>query len=127
MSGPDFLLDTNIVIELLKGEPAARTLYKVNLASGHLFASQITRIELLSFPDIQPDEEQRIIAFLNRVRVLPISTSIEATAISLRKKHRLRIPDAIILATASCHGCILVSRDLSLIRKAAGIVSCLSP
>lgn len=126
MSGSDFLLNTNVVIELLKGLPAARSLYQSRLASGRLFTSQITRIELLSFPNIQTDEEKQILAFLNHVGVLPISASVESTAISLRKNHRLRVPDAIILATAICHGCTLVSRDDPLIRKATGLVPCLS-
>ncbi|MBI4026552.1 MAG: type II toxin-antitoxin system VapC family toxin [Verrucomicrobia bacterium] len=127
MSGSDFLLDTNVVIDLLKGLPAARTLYRSQLASGRLFASQITRIELLSFPGIQRDEENRVLAFLGHVGVLPVSAGVEAAAISLRKGHRLKVPDAIILATAGSHGCTLVSRDAVLIRKAAGVVPCLSP
>jgi len=127
MSGSDFLLDTNFVIELLKGLPATRTLYHKRLADRRLFASQITRIELLSFQDIQQDEEKRILAFFSHVKVLPITASVESAAISLRKNHRLRIPDAIILATAACHGRTLVSRDDTLLHKANGIVPCLSP
>jgi len=126
MSGTDFLLDTNFVIELLKGLPATRTLYHSRLAGGRLFASQITRIELLSFQDIQQDEEKRILAFFNHVKVLPITASVESAAISMRKNNHLRIPDAIILATAACHDCTLVSRDDTLLSKANGIVPCLS-
>jgi predicted nucleic acid-binding protein len=127
MNGSGFLLDTNTVIELLKGVPEAKALHDSRLIGGNLFVSQVTRMEILSFPGIQPDEEQRVLAFLSRVEVLPISDDIETSAISLRRQRRLKLPDAIILATAACHGITLVTRDDVLTRKASGVVPCLTP
>jgi predicted nucleic acid-binding protein len=51
---------------------------------------------------------------------------VEANAISLRWQYRLKLPDAIILASAACHGLTLVTRDDDLARKASGVVSCLT-
>jgi len=126
MSGSEFLLDTNTVIELLKGVPEVKALHDSRLVGGNLFVSQITRMEILSFPGIQPDEEQRVLAFLDRVGVLPLSDDVEANAVLLRRRHRMKLPDAIILATAACHGLTLVTRDDALTRKASGVVPCLT-
>ena len=73
---------------------------------------------------IQPDEEASIQSLLSRVQVLNITDSIKAEAITLRKMHRLKIPDAMVAATAIVIGSVLVSNDEKLV-KASGI-QCLS-
>lgn len=54
----NYLLDTNTVIYLINDRLATA------LPAGRHGVSVITEIELLSFPSLQPDEEQRIRAFL---------------------------------------------------------------
>ena len=58
MSGVEFLLDTNIVIGLLKGhEPAVSVAEASHLDLGKAAISQITRMELLSFSSLSEREE----------------------------------------------------------------------
>ena len=66
--------------------------------------SQITRIELLSHRAMSKDEESRILAILKSVTVIPLDERIEAEAIVLRRRARLKLPDAIIGATAKVAG-----------------------
>ncbi len=100
-----FLLDTNTVIYLINDRLA------VALPAGRYGVSVITEIELLSFPDLQVDEEQRIRAFLGVADRVAISEPIRDQAIALRRLHRLKIPDAIIAATAMVGNAVLLSND----------------
>ncbi|MGQ0592028.1 MAG: type II toxin-antitoxin system VapC family toxin [Gammaproteobacteria bacterium] len=101
-----FLLDTNTVIYLINDRLA------MALPPGRYGVSVITEIELLSFPDLQVDEEeQRIRAFLAVADRVAISEPIRDQAIVLRRLHRLKIPDAIIAATAMVGNAVLFSND----------------
>ena len=64
-SGIDHLLDTNVVIGLLKGHaPAVALAQSAGLVLNRAAVSQITRMELLGFPAIAPEEELAAHAFL---------------------------------------------------------------
>ncbi len=56
MSGMDFVLDTNVVIGYLGGRDWAVSAIQQKQATGATFAiSQITRMELLGFPELTSD------------------------------------------------------------------------
>ncbi|KOP25562.1 twitching motility protein PilT [Hapalosiphon sp. MRB220] len=103
-----FILDTNIVLYFLGGRLANP------LPSGQYFISVITEIELLSYPSLSPDEETQIIDFLNKISVVSIDNEIKNLTISLRKQYRLRLPDAIIAATAQSLNATLFTNDVKL-------------
>lgn len=107
MNGNDYLVDTNIVLYLLSGD---QTLAKI-LTGGKIYVSEITEIELLSYPDISAQEEVRIKAFLADVIVIQLNEQIKAHTISLRRKYRLKLPDAMIAATAQHMNLPLISAD----------------
>lgn len=73
--------------------------------------SQITRMELLSFPSLQTEEKPGIEDFLNKCRVLLLNEIIERAVIDLRKTGSLKLPDAIIVATAQVNGLKLLTLD----------------
>ncbi len=102
------LLDTNIVLYLLGGRLADP------LPSGRYFVSVISEIELLSYPNLNSDEERQIRNFLSDITVVGIDDNIKELAIILRKNYRLRLPDAIIVATAKSLDAILFTNDLGL-------------
>ena len=112
MSGAKCLLDTNVVIGLLKQHAAAIDLMEAHqLGPGQVFISQITRMELLGFPGLPEEEELRIQGFLQGCRVLLIDEAIEQRAIQLRRKGNCKLPDAIIVATALVHQLRLLTLD----------------
>ena len=116
-SGIDHLLDTNVVIGLLKGHaPAVALAQSAGLVLDRAAVSQITRMELLGFPAIAPEEELAALAFLTQCGVLGISGEIEALAITLRRSGGLKLPDAIIAATAKVIGAKLLTMDERLVR-----------
>ena len=56
-------------------------------------------------------EEAACRRFLDSFRVLPITTRVAERAVELRRQHRLKLPDAIIWASAKEEGCLLVTRN----------------
>lgn len=115
MTGINKLLDTNFVIGLLNERPEAVTLTnQLGLTLQTIAISQLTRIELLSFWNLPSDEEKAIGLFLASVAVKPIDERVEQAAIALRRRSRLKLPDAIIGATAIVHGLTLITFDARL-------------
>ncbi len=105
-----YLLDTNVALYFLGG----RLLHP--LPTGEFYVSIISEMELLSYPSLSPDESLRIREFLGQVILVGLSDDVKQMTISLRKKYRLKLPDAIICATASLNGAILLSNDAQLAR-----------
>ena len=101
------VLDTNILIDYLNGvQYSAKEIgiYKTKVIS------VITHIEILV--GAKTSEEESIIrSFLSTFQIQPLSTEIAEEAVRLRKQHCLKIPDAIVYATAKTKGCLLVSRN----------------
>ena len=115
MNGNSFLLDTNVIIGLLKQAPAAMALLdQQTVGTNQSGYSAITRMELLSYPQLQPIEKETIEQLLNLLTYYPITRAEEDIAISLRSEQRLKLPDAIILATAKHHQLTLLTLDQKL-------------
>jgi predicted nucleic acid-binding protein len=109
LTQPLIFLDTNIVLYFLGGR-------LVNpLPSGQYFISVITEIELLSYPSLSSDEETQIIGFLNKITIIGIDNNIKNLTIAFRKQYKLRLPDAIIAATAKSLNATLFTNDLRLV------------
>ncbi|MGA1368835.1 MAG: PIN domain-containing protein [Blastocatellia bacterium] len=105
----NFLLDTNALIHLQSGKLA------VPLPEGAYGISVITEIELLSWPQLQSDAELVWRGLLAKFRRVDLEAQVCEAAIRLRRQHRLRLPDAIIAASALvCHA-ILLTNDQRLL------------
>jgi predicted nucleic acid-binding protein len=108
LTQPLILLDTNIILYFLGGRLVDP------LPSGQYFISVITEIELLSYPSLSLEEETQIIDFLNKITVVGVDNNIKNLTIEFRKQYRLRLPDAIIVATAKSLNAILFTNDVRL-------------
>ncbi|MGA2142420.1 MAG: PIN domain-containing protein [Brevinematales bacterium] len=71
---------------------------------------------LQSIPVLE-DESDSIQIFLKNVRVIYPSLLTTATAINLRQKYKLKIPDAIIAAEAINNKMTFITADKEIIRK----------
>ncbi|MDQ7001051.1 MAG: type II toxin-antitoxin system VapC family toxin [Mariprofundus sp.] len=101
------LFDTNILIDYLNGIEAAKT--ELALYESPAISS-ITWIEVMVGARSE-DEEVRLRAFLNRFRIVPVSGEVAERAVELRRQYRMRLPDAMIWASALCESCLLISRN----------------
>ena len=104
------LLDTNIIIDFLKYDNVTFDLISL-FSKYECFISVIVKLELLKNPDILPEEEHIINEFLQLVPVIPINTAIENETIKLSRLSKLKLPDAIIRATAIVYDAEIVTRD----------------
>lgn len=101
------VLDTNILVDYLNGVKAAKD--EVDKYD-HPLISLITWMEVLVGAENQ-EEELPIKQFLNRFQTMPINNAVAEQAVSLRRTHKIRLPDAIIWSTAMSEECILVTRN----------------
>jgi len=112
MSGIKFVLDTNVVIGLLKGNNEVLNLAEQSaLTLSQAGISQITRMELLSFPLLTAEEELAINDFLQNCQICLLDETIEIVAVQLRKSRKLKLPDAIVAATAMVNQATLLTLD----------------
>ena len=96
MSGNSLLLDTNIILYYLNGDKTLIPLVEEN----YLYVSVINEIELLGYSDFQKKELEAVKTFLTYCTSENITNDVKEKAINLRRNWGLKLPDAIILATA---------------------------
>jgi len=116
MSGNKYLLDTNFILGILKSDPTV--LAQISTRQFHIGEcsySAITRMELLGFQGITREEETLIRQKLDRLTYLPLTENIENVVIDLRQARKIKLPDAIIAATALCSGIELLTLDQHLL------------
>ncbi|MBV5308177.1 type II toxin-antitoxin system VapC family toxin [Chromatium okenii] len=102
------VLDTNVVLYFLVGR-----LIEV-LPPAEFFISVITEMELLSYPLLASAEETIIHDFCSDVTIVDLNREIKSLAIALRRQHRLKLPDALIAATAQYLRATLYTNDLKI-------------
>jgi len=101
------VFDTNILIDYLNGIEAARR---------ELAHYSIRQISIITFIEVLvgsrcSEEEKAVRGFLSSFEVHELTAEVAAEAVLIRKNLELKIPDAIVYATARTQGCILVSRN----------------
>ncbi len=100
------LFDTNILIDYLNAVPQARTELRRYAEKA---VSIITWMEVMV--GAGPDLEAATRSFLGGFNVVAVDEQVAECAIDLRRSHRIKLPDAIIWATAQAHAMILVTRN----------------
>ena len=112
MSGIKYLLDTNAIISLLNGN---KTIENAIDKADWLGISIFNIIEFLSFESISANDKNVFDLFLQRVAIINLSYQINYTLINdsslLRIRYKLKLPDAIIAASAISNDAVLVTND----------------
>jgi predicted nucleic acid-binding protein len=107
--------DSNAVINFFNGIAGAERLMDM-LDDTERYVSIVTRMELLSFPLLTPEVEKNTLRFLSDCKIISLNRKVEKTAIMLRRAHKLKLPDAIIAATAFLFDTTLITNDEALLR-----------
>jgi predicted nucleic acid-binding protein len=100
------LFDTNILIDYLNGVPDAEQeigRYREKAIS------LITWMEVMA--GVTEHDEPLVKAFLSQFELLPIDRNVSAEAVNIRRGRRIKLPDAIILASARIHDRVLITRN----------------
>jgi predicted nucleic acid-binding protein len=100
------LFDTNVLVDYLSAVPQARTeLQRYTEKS----ISIITWMEVMV--GATGDVEVATRSFLSSFDVIALDEEIAERAVDLRRNHHIKLPDAIIWATAQAHAMLLVTRN----------------
>ncbi|WP_375478103.1 type II toxin-antitoxin system VapC family toxin [uncultured Jatrophihabitans sp.] len=97
------VIDTSVLIDVLRGLPAAAELLRRERQAGPLWASEMTRLELLA--GMRPNEEARTRQLMTSLRWVPVDEDVAELAGKLGRKwlpsHRaIDGADLVIAATA---------------------------
>ena len=100
------LFDTNILIDYLNG---------VQDAKAELALYQDKAISIITWMEVQigtePQEQAKVDSFLLRFTILAIDGPVSVRAVVLRKQSNIKLPDAIIWASAQVGNRLLVTRN----------------
>lgn len=109
-----YLLDTNTIIYYLNASlPLTAMQFMHGVVDTHCNISVIAKIETLSF-NLATSAEQKIMeAFITGSTVLGIDDEIVNKTVAIKKLKKIKLPDAIIAATALAYNLILISRNIS--------------
>lgn len=107
------VFDSDILIDYLIGLEKAK--YELSLYSEKCI-SIISWMEVMIGTE-NHEEENKCRAFLGHFHLLDLHPEIAERTVNIRKKNRLKLPDAIIWATAQQEKCLLVTRNTKDFRK----------
>lgn len=106
-----YLLDTNILIYYFNGEMESSVENKVSTLITESFqVSVISKMEFLGFP-FSLAEKKQAIQLIEYATIIKLTDEIVQRVIDIRQERRIKLPDAIIAATAIHQGAILVTRN----------------
>jgi predicted nucleic acid-binding protein len=100
------VFDTNIVIDALNGIPEADAEFD---RYEHVFISLVTWMEVLV--GAQDDDVQLRDFMETHFEIVALDSAVSEKAVQLRRSKALRLPDAIIWATAQTQEAVLVTRN----------------
>jgi predicted nucleic acid-binding protein len=112
--GVKYLWDTNIAIYYMQElfPPAAEKFIDDFLKDQQAVISAITEIELLCWKTSTDRDTIVLQNFINDALVIELEHSIKIKTAEIRKLHRIKLPDAIIAATALFYDLSLLTRNL---------------
>lgn len=119
----DYLLDTNFIINYFKGifKGDARK-FTDDIINKPTFLSVITRIELLCWPSIPRRDESVINEFIFESVVLGLDENVIKRTILIRKANNIKLPDAIIAATALENNLQLIRHNIKDFKSVSNLI-----
>lgn len=107
--GERYLLDTNAVLDYMGGKLPEKGKKLLNrIIDTEINLSVINKIELLGFIKV----EQDLIDFVNCSNIHPLSDDIVNDTIELQRLYKIKLPDAVIVATVLLNNFTLISRNI---------------
>jgi predicted nucleic acid-binding protein len=106
--GQKYLVDTNCLIDAQTNRlPKSGLDFLATVLNENFIVSFITYIEYLGYKEISKFSEE----FISLAFVVEIDKSIIDICVQLRKNHKIKLPDAIIAATAMARNYILITNN----------------
>ena len=110
----DWLVDTNILIDHLRGTPKATTFLRQARSAGTLWLSAITVAEVYAGRGTrQTKDAAKLNRLLNLFRIAYVDRSVARLGGEITRDCGTALPDALIAATAIRKGLVLATRNAS--------------
>ncbi len=108
----EYLFDTDILIYFLAGRLPEGILERIDDILKYSFCiSIITKLEILGWKGHTEESFMETKSFLEDAVVIGLGDEIEDEAIDLRRRRKIKLPDAVIAATAIVHQKILITNN----------------
>lgn len=116
--GKRYLLDTNTVLDYMGNKLPGNAKTTISqIIDNEINLSVINKIELLGFLKV----EQDLIDFVDCSNVCPLDDDIVEKTINVRRLFKIKLPDAVIAATALHYGFILVTNNTKDFKNIKGL------
>ncbi|MFP4545205.1 MAG: type II toxin-antitoxin system VapC family toxin [Candidatus Kapaibacterium sp.] len=121
--GIKYLWDTNTAIYYMQQHfpPSAEKFIDESLINFGPAISVITELELLCWKTPTDRDLEVLRNFINNALVFELEKDIKIKTAEIRKVHKVKLPDAIIAATALVHDLILLTRNVSDFKNIDGL------
>lgn len=103
------LLDSNVIIDASKG---IISIEQIVNRYDLLYTSIINYVEVLGYNFDNDQEKETIIEILEAIPSIALSKEIADIAIKIRKKRKIKLPDALIAATAKLLNAEIITRNI---------------
>ncbi|MCF2444755.1 type II toxin-antitoxin system VapC family toxin [Dyadobacter sp. CY345] len=121
MGKSGYLIDTNSVIDFLNNNlPDSGSQFLSKVVDDVPIISVISKMEVLGY-NTPEKSYQTLLDFIDDSFVIGLTEEVIDMTINLRKINRIKLPDAIIAATALVYDYTLISRNISDFKNVSGL------
>jgi predicted nucleic acid-binding protein len=119
--GMNMLVDSNEIIDYVSNRIPEKSAKQLDIYFNSNFSvSIISKIEVLGFKT-QEYELKQLESFIQLSSIVYIDEAVADKTIEIRRMKRIKLPDAIIAATALVLNCILLSHNSTDFNKIEGL------
>lgn len=105
-----YLIDTNVLIDAQMNRlPKESLTFLAKIINENFTISFITKIEFLGYKEVPQSSEE----FISLASVIGVDNSVIDRCIYLRKNHKIKLPDAVLAATALVYKLTIITRNIS--------------
>ncbi len=106
------LLDTNVLVYHVAGEPVATKFLEETIARGSFCLSILSVIEFLGWHGHTDEEFAECKGLIELATILSVSKEVADKAIELRRSKRIKLGDAVVASTALVNNLKLVTGNV---------------
>lgn len=119
--GMNMLVDSNVIIDYVSNRIPEKIAKDLDIYFNRNFSvSIISKMEVLGFNTLDYELEQ-LESFIKFSSIIYIDEDVANKTIEIRRIKRIKLPDAIIAATALVRNCILLSHNTTDFKKIEGL------
>ena len=109
--GPKYLMDSNVIIDYLGNKLPAKSNAIIDILP--IVISVITRMEIVGLYNGSQQQIKKLVSFCDKAMIYSITEEIILQTINIRQKYKIKLPDAIIAATAIANRLTLITHDIN--------------